>query len=171
MNRMLDDTRPNLEEVPLTPVEGAWSERAQLLMEEALRRAKCFECFDFVPSCYPKVTRILGAVPRGRFCEWGSGMGVVTALAEMLGFTAQGFEIHALLAKASRELLADLEFTSPITTGDYLACTHDVDVVFTYCWPGRRNQVEEHFIKATPAHARLLICHGAEDVRCKLKVQ
>jgi hypothetical protein len=167
---MSDDPIPMLKEVPLALVDGVWPEQADALVAEALRRAKRIDCFDFVPSDYQAVARVLAAVPRGRFCEWGSGMGVVTALAEMLGFAARGFEINAPLAEASRMLLADFGLTSPITTGDYLACAHDVDVVFTYCWPGQMLRVEEHFMKATPAHARLLICHGADDVRCKVKM-
>ncbi len=59
-------------------------------------------------------------IPRARFCEWGSGIGVVTAMAEMLGFEACGIEIDAPLAAASRELLRDFKLSAPIETGDYL---------------------------------------------------
>jgi hypothetical protein len=43
------------------------------------------------------------------------------------------------------------------------------DYYFTYCWPGQMSQVEERFLEIAPANARLLICHGAEDIRCKVK--
>ena len=67
----MSDENLLLEEVPLTPVEGVWSDRAQALTDEALRRAEHIDCFDFVPSQYPEVARVLAALPRGCFCEWG----------------------------------------------------------------------------------------------------
>ena len=53
-------------------------------------RFKSIDCFDFVPSDYDMAWRCLNALPRGRFCEWGSGFGIVTGLAEMLGFESYG---------------------------------------------------------------------------------
>ena len=108
-------------------------------------------------------------MPRGRFCEWGSGMGIVTGLAEMLSFDACGIEINEEMAAASRELLTDFGLSATIKTGDYLKISHDADIYFTYCWPGQMPRVEKHFLSATPRHARLLICHGAQDIRCKVK--
>ena len=53
------------------------------------------------------VYNVLCAIPRGRFCEWGSGMGVVTGLAETLGFNAYGIEINADLAAAADQFSAE----------------------------------------------------------------
>ena len=138
-------------------------------IDEALQWAKDIDCFDFVPSNYQVVYRVLQAIQPGRFCEWGSGMGVVTGLAEMLGFTAYGIEIDGQLAVTSRKLLQDFGLMAPIETGDYFESTYSADVYFTYCWPGKILRAEEHFLSIAPDHARLLICHGAEDVRCKVK--
>ena len=44
----------------------------------------------------------------------------------------------------------------------------DADVYFNYCWPSQMRCVEEHFLSVAPNHAKLLICHGASDIRCKV---
>ena len=137
--------------------------------EEGLRRSKGIDCFDFVPSDYRTVYSVLAALPRSSFCEWGSGMGIVTGLAAGLGFAACGIEIDATLAAASRRLLQDFGLRARIETGDYLACEPAADLFFVYCWPGETPRVEEHFCRAAPPRARLLVCHGAADLRLKAK--
>ena len=158
-----------LREIPLICTDLAMPKRARELIDEGLHRSKTIDCFDFVPSNYEAVYAVLGATPRGRFCEWGSGMGIVTGLAEMLGFESCGIEINAELASSSRRLLGDFGLSATIETGDYFEICRDAEVYFTYCWPGQMPRVEEHFLSVTPGHARLLICHGAEDIRCKVK--
>lgn len=158
-----------LREIPLASSVGEWPASVQEFVDEGLRRSKAVDCFDFVPSNYRAVYQVLAAVPRGRFCEWGSGMGIVTGLAEMLGFAAVGIERDANLAAASRELLKDFGLSASIETGDYYERPCDADVYFTYCWPGQMARTERHFFDAAPQAARLLICHGAEDIRCKVK--
>ena len=63
---------------------------------EGKKRFASVKCFDFVPSDYDHVWQVLDSLPRGVFCEWGSGMGIITGLAEILGFSAQGIEINTL---------------------------------------------------------------------------
>jgi len=156
-------------EIPLISTVRAMSKSVSEFIDEGLRRSRTIDCFDFVPSNYRVVFAALRAMPRGRFCEWGSGIGIVTGLAEILGFDACGIEIDTQLAATSRELLADFGLSASIETGDYFEISHDADVYFTYCWPGQMPRVEQHFLSVTPDHARLLICHGAEDIRCKVK--
>lgn len=158
-----------LREIPLNSSVRVMSKSVSEFIDEGLRRSKTIDCFDFVPSDYQIAYSILYSMPRGRFCEWGSGMGIVTGLAEMLSFDACGIEINEEMAAASRELLADFGLSATIKTGDYLEISHDADIYFTYCWPGQMPRVEKHFLSATPRHARLLICHGAQDIRCKVK--
>jgi len=160
-----------LVEMPLTCPAAAVPEAARRFVEEGLRRSKSIDCFDFVPASYPMVFSVLQSMPRGRFCEWGSGMGIVTGLAEMLGFAACGIELDERLAAASRRLLADFGLSSAIETGSYFDISRDADLYFVYCWPGQMPSVEQHFLAATPPRATLLVCHGAEDVRRKVKPQ
>ncbi len=158
-----------LRDLPLTAMAGPMPRLPAELAAEGLRRAKAIDCFDFVPSNYSVVYAVLSALPRGRLCEWGSGIGVVTGIAQTLGFDACGIEIHPPLAAASRKLLADFELAPTITTGDYLQLDCPAEIYFTYCWPGQMPRVEERFAVIAPDHARLLICHGAEDIRCRVK--
>lgn len=158
-----------LREIPLNSSIRVISKSVSEFIDEGLRRSKTIDCFDFVPSDYQIAYAILYAMPRGRFCEWGSGMGIVTGLADMLSFDACGIEINKQMAAASRKLLADFGLSATIKTGDYLEISHDADIYYTYCWPSQMLHVQKHFLSAAPKHARLLICHGAQDIRCKVK--
>ena len=160
---------PTLAELPVNTFYGPLPRRSAEFIREGLDRARSIDCFDFVPSDYTVVHAVLAAQRHGRFEEWGSGIGIVSGLAELLGFDAHGIELHPALADASRELLADFGLSATIETGDYLQIDRPADVYFTYCWPGRMQRTEQRFIETSPNHARLLICHGAEDVRCKIK--
>lgn len=134
------------------------------LIAEARAMMRSVNCFDFVPSHYETVYETLANLPRGTFCEWGSGLGVVTGLAEQLGYRATGIEIDVELAQMSRELLGRYQLVSPILTGDYLELAVEADYYFVYCWPGQQRAVEQHF--QSLGHAcQLLSCYGAEDVR------
>ncbi|MCU0959985.1 MAG: hypothetical protein MUF48_07750 [Pirellulaceae bacterium] len=155
-----------LSEVPLTPVPIELPARAQELIREGLLRARAIDCFDFVPCDYGVFYRALSALPRGAFCEWGSGIGIGTGLAALLGFRSHGIEIHAELAAASRRLLADLGLEATIETGDYLVHRVAADVYYAYCWPGQMLDVQRRFLEIAPPESRLLLAYGAEDIRC-----
>jgi hypothetical protein len=139
------------------------------LVEDGLRRSKKIDCFDFVPSSAAVLYSRLAEFPVGKYCEWGSGIGVGVGIARLLGFDALGVEIHEELAVESRQLLADHGIKATIKTGDYFEDPQTADYYFAYCWPGQMNQVEQLFSESAPDHAILLICHGAEDLRCKVK--
>src|SRR6266516_4772453 len=62
----------------------------------------------FIPSDYQRTYAALRGLTRAElasgnlFCEWGSGLGVVTCLAAMLGYEAHGIEIEESLVDAAR---------------------------------------------------------------------
>src|SRR5262245_50345847 len=58
--------------------------------------------------------------PGGRFCEWGSGFGVVTCLAAMIGFDACGIEIEPELVDAARRLAEDFELSAEFVCGSFI---------------------------------------------------
>lgn len=152
----------SLSDRPLSPV-------AEEFIADGRSRFKSVYCFDFVPSDYELAWRVLDAQSRGRFCEWGSGFGIVTGLAEMLGFDAVGMELDASLVQASRKLLSDHGLSARIETADYFGTSKTADVYFVYCWPGKTQATEAQFEATSPPGARLLICHGQSDIRCKLR--
>jgi|GEM_PF-1361849 len=148
---MLVDKKITLTDRPLTPLAQQFLGRCQSLYSSIY-------VFDFIQSNHELAWRTLDALPRGKFCEWGSGFGLITGLAEMLGFDASGIELDERLADASRSLFAEFGLNAKITTGSYFEQPCTADVVYVYCWPGREELVEVHFESAAPSGSQLLIC-------------
>lgn len=138
-------------------------------------RSRAFH--PFVPSNYDAVLEdLLELELDGRsFLEWGSGTGVITIMADMLGFEAYGIELDAHLVSVARELAkkygSDAKFAAgsllPMgyeyrdSTGDnrtgtlaegvsgYLELGRPLDtfdIVFGYPWPGEED-VMRHLMK------------------------
>lgn len=147
------------------------SDRAKEFIEEGRSRFTSVDVFGFVPSDYELAWQVLDGLPRGRLCEWGSGFGILTGLAELLGFEACGIELSADLADASRKLLADFGLSANIVAGDYLEIDQPAQYYFVYCWPGQMMATEARFASSSPPGAKLLICHGQSDIRCKIRDQ
>jgi hypothetical protein len=158
-----------LDELPLPISDEPLTPAAEAFIAEGRARFSSVYVFDFVPSDYEFVWRMLAAVERGRFCEWGCGFGIITGLAEMLGFEASGMEIEPKLAAAARGLLADFGLTAPILEGSYFEATPEADIYFVYCWPGKIEETEEAFERLAPVGAKLLISYGMNDFRFKVR--
>lgn len=153
----------------MSPRAGAMDAVMARFVAEGLRRSRAIDCFDFVPSNSAVLHGVLGTFAPARFCEWGSGIGIGLGIAAMLGFDACGIELHPELADASRQLLQEFGLEASVVTGDYLQIDQPADLYFAYCWPGKMQQLEQRFLTLAPPAARLLICHGAEDIRCKIR--
>ena len=99
-------------------------------LREAQRRVQRFckghRIPGFIPSDFRAVYTVLRALaeadlaPCELFCEWGSGHGVVTCLASLLGFDACGIEIEADLVDASRELAEDFDLPVNFVQGSFV---------------------------------------------------
>lgn len=155
-------------------LEGDLAERLGALCEEGW---EIFDRFDqeirqndvhaFVAADYPVVLESLVALraPGRRFLEWGSATGVITIMADLLGFDAFGIEIDGMLVDQARELAARHGSRARFTTGSFLPTGYrwrpggreerpgtilegesgylqlgmpleEFDVVFGYPWPG-----------------------------------
>lgn len=167
---MSEQQREDLIEVELPRQHGAIPREVVDFAERALKRGKQIDCFDYVPSNYRSLFWALASMPCARYCEWGSGIGIGVGIAAMLGYRAEGIEISEPLAAASRSILEEERLPPNICTGSYheIDC-EPADIYFTYCWPGKVRATESHFVATAPDDARLLICHGADDIRCKVK--
>ena len=134
----------------------------------------------FFPGDYRYAFQILqwllrtkAAAKGASFLEWGSGQGMVTILAALLGFDAAGVEIDEALVKESRELagrygvLARFEHGSydPNTSGMKVFTAKKRAVVYVYPWPGEEPFFLRLFDETAPAGAHLLMCLGPEDIR------
>ena len=162
-----DEQTEPLVEVDLQGTGRELSAPARRLIEQGRARFKSVYVFEFVPSNYEMLWDKLDALPRGRFCEYGSGWGIATGLAEILGFEAMGIEFSAELVDASRKLLAENGLRSRIEQGDYLERVDQADVYFTYAWPSQMASIERKFAEMAKPESKFLYCHGQNDIRCK----
>jgi|GEM_PF-960179 len=119
------------------------------------------------------------------FVELGSGMGLITILADLLGFEAYGIEIDEDLVEISRDLADRYGSSASFVQGSFVP-THyrdeialldgefytiaegldayaelgfdlaDFDLVYAYPWPGEEEWLEELFARAGGAHFHLL---------------
>ncbi len=119
------------------------------------------------------------------FLELGSGLGVITLLADRLGFDAFGIEIEPELHRAACDLneevggaatfalgsfvppdfrdevsLLDAEFHTPTEGADgYVELGMDLadfDLIYAYPWPGQEEWIEELVRRGAAPGARLL---------------
>jgi hypothetical protein len=145
----------------------------------------------FVPADYSDVEGILRRhlVPGRRFLEWGSGSGVITITADLLGFEAYGIELDGSLVDVARDLArrhqSNATFvaasflpegysyrdegggsrTGTLGTGPsgYLALgrpLEDFDVVFGYPWHGEERVMRDVFSRYGSPDATLIIYPG-----------
>ncbi|MGL6095508.1 MAG: hypothetical protein ACRC7O_06890 [Fimbriiglobus sp.] len=156
----------------------------------------------FVPSDYVGAYGVLrglagGVQVRGnRFCEWGSGFGVVATLAAMLEFDSCGIEADAELVTEARRLADD--FDTPVefihgsfvppgaetrlhTAGTYSWMTTeadhaydelgldvaDMDVVFAYPWPDEEAVTADLFARYAGPGAVLVTYTGGDGFRAR----
>jgi hypothetical protein len=158
----------------------------------------------FVPSDYNPVYHALKAIahdqlaPGVRFCEWGSGFGVVTCLAALVGFQAVGIEIEPRLVVAARQLAADFDISADFLCDSFLPsgcdeyCDYgelspylvaqpgdldahsgyypdDFDLIFAYPGPDNDEMIEALFRHYAGSGAVLLTNHGREGLRLRRK--
>ncbi|HEX6560299.1 MAG TPA: hypothetical protein VF021_12575 [Longimicrobiales bacterium] len=176
-------------------LEPGLSARLQALIEEG---SDIFHEFDlqhrqrqwhpFVAANYSDVLQILLPLrqPGSMFLEWGSATGVITIMADMLGFQAYGIEIDAPLVDIARGLAAKYESGATFAagsflpmgyewrdpTGDrrtgtvgegvsgYLELQHpleDFDIVFGYPWPGEAEIMKDVMQRYGRPDARLIL--------------
>lgn len=126
------------------------------------------------------------------FCEWGSGFGVITMLASMLGFEAYGIEVQSELVLAAEELANDFSCDVRFAHGSFVSSQdsdltasaehswwhdddgtsyedldlepQDFDVFFAYPWPGEEPLFEALFLRYASDGAILLTYHDTSGV-------
>jgi hypothetical protein len=142
----------------------------------------------FLPANYRVVLQALVArrAPDVRFLEWGSATGVITIMADLLGYEAYGIELDADLVDVARELALRNESKALFAAGSFLPASyrwkpdggdgrmgtigegasgydelgHDLnefDVVFGFPWDGEIDMMLDLFRQHGRADARLLV--------------
>lgn len=160
------------------------------------REVRDREWHPFVAADYAKVRRLLGSLPANgaRFLEWGSATGVITIMADLLGFDAYGIELDARLVGIARDLAerhrsrarfycgsflpSGYRFLTPGegdgrlgTIGEgppaYAAMKHALDdfrYVYAFPWSGEEALMLD-VMQRYGARDALLLLHGDEGVR------
>lgn len=141
----------------------------------------------FMPADYPMIQRALLPL-RGeglKFLEWGSATGVITIMADLLGFQAYGIEIDPELVIIARGLADKFGSNARFATGSFLPAGYewrsptgdprmgtiehgkpgyaelghpleDFDVVFGYPWSGEAPIMHDVMRRRGGAGARFL---------------
>jgi hypothetical protein len=175
-------------------------------LREAGRRVRRIQRADRLPafaaSDFGRVygalceARGAGALPVRWFCEWGSGLGVVSCLAAALGLDAWGIESEPALVRAARRLAADFDLPAEFVRGSFIPAAaeegltrgrdfawlsrgrapayeamglgpDEFDLVFAYPWPDEEALVEGLFAGHARAGAALLTYHADGALRLR----
>ncbi|MEM1028028.1 MAG: hypothetical protein AAGJ38_08080 [Planctomycetota bacterium] len=174
-------------------------ERLTELLDAGRRGAAASSKGAFVPADYRRVYAGLAAVedqgqaPTHHFCEWGSGLGVVTGLAAQLGFAACGIEIERDLVELAEGLMQDHDLDVEFAHGSFIpeSAEHLADVqddlatlgrgvadgydelgldpddfglIYAYPWPGEEEVIETIFDAVAASGALLLTYRSTEDL-------
>jgi hypothetical protein len=176
-------------------MDAALSERIDALCDEGRELWHDFDAefrqddwHPFVAADYDRVRTALLSVrrPGSRFLEWGSANGVITIMADLMGFESSGIELDSSLVQMARELATRFgskarfaagsfipmgwEWSPPDGDGrigtigqgssGYIELGHaleDFDVVYGYPWKGEE-----------PLMLDLMRAHGRTDARLLL---
>lgn len=193
-----------LSEVPLEPGRAPPRDVALFLREAGRRvrrfqrdrRVPAFAASDFGPV-YGALREVVGAGLTGRwFCEWGSGLGVVSCLAATLGLDAWGIESEPRLVRSARRLAADFGLPAEFFRGSFIPAgaeagltsgldfawlsrdeppayesmgvgPEEFDLVFAYPWPDEETLIERLFEGHARAGAMLLTFHSDGALRLR----
>lgn len=104
----------------------------------------------FIASDYDRVLEALLPLraPGARFLEWGSATGVITVMADILGFDACGIELDADLVRTSRELALRFGSRARFAEGSFVPAG--------YRWrPGRAGGRRPSIPDVPPGYAAL----------------
>ena len=115
-----------LDESPLPKQVKNFLTEAESRIDKLFDTEKNRKVPRFIPSNAELVYKHLSAIFSGDFClgnnycEWGSGYGVGTCLASMLGFNSFGIEIEPSLVTASKALAKKTHIDVTIIESDYM---------------------------------------------------
>jgi hypothetical protein len=198
-----------LSEMPLkaAPATTALPADVRRFLREARRRVgriqrggqlPAFIVSDFGPV-YGALREVEGAGGlAGRwFCEWGSGLGVVSCLAATLGLDAWGIEEKPELVRAARRLAVDFGLPVEFVRGSFIPAgaedgltrgrefawlghggtpsayqamgfgPEEFDLVFAYPWPDEEALIEGLFEGHAREGAMLLTFHADGALRLR----
>lgn len=181
-------------------VEAALSRRLDSLCEEGRdfwhefdARVRRDHWHSFVAADYDEVREALQSLrrPGCRFLEWGSATGVITIMADLMGYEAYGIEIDASLVRAARDLARRSGSGARFATGSFIPmgwkwnppdgdgrmatigegpsgyleigrALDDFAVVYAYPWSGEESLMLD-LMRAHGHPEALLLLHSVDD--------
>ena len=160
------------------------------------REVRRHEFHPFVPADYARMLQLLLALraPGLRFLEWGSATGVITIMADLLGFEAYGIELDPELVEIARGLAGRFGSEARFAAGSFIPAGYvwkprtgdartgtigqgvsgyaelgcaldDFDLVYAYPWDGEDPMMHDLLRACGRPGARLVLAGGAEGVR------
>jgi hypothetical protein len=160
------------------------------------REVRRREFHPFVPADYDRILALLVELrsPGLRFLEWGSATGVITIMADLLGFEAYGIELDPELVEIARTLATRFGSSARFAAGSFFPAEYrwtprtgdtrtgtigqgvagyaelglaldDFDLVYAYPWDGEDDLMHDLLRARGRPGARLLLAGGAEGVR------
>ncbi|HTN76874.1 MAG TPA: class I SAM-dependent methyltransferase [Pirellulaceae bacterium] len=201
-----------LTEIEITPFAGElppnvaeYIEAAKIQIDHFHLQHRAAAVPAFVPSDFDLVYRVMRSVregfvaPGNRYCEWGSGFGIVAGLASQLGFDAYGIEISAALVHEAERLANHFGIAVEFVCGSlvppggesmaaqtvefaWLSAASDTaydelgldatdfDIIFAYPWPGEEQAIFDLFDRFAAMGAVLITYHGVQGIRVQRKV-
>lgn len=188
---------------PADGLDPALRSRLDALIEEG---RDLWESFDlevrqqqfhpFVAADYERILQALLPLraPGLRFLEWGSATGVITIMADMLGFEAFGIELDPSLVRVARELADKHHSGARFAAGSFLPAGYrwrsstgderrgtigagpsaypdighpldDFDLVYGYPWDGEEPMMRDLMRSYGRPGARLILHGGTDGVR------
>lgn len=150
----------------------------------------------FVPADYGVARNLISSlrVPGRRFLEWGSATGIITIMADMMGFDAYGIEIDAALVATAHEVARRHRSAARFVVGSFLPAGYhyrprdgdgrtgtiadgpsgylalglpleEFDVVFGYPWAGEEAVMLDVMQRYGRANALLLLYDSDNSLR------
>lgn len=188
---------------PMPGLDGELRARLAALTEEGWEIWHRFDSevrqenwHPFVAADYERVLETLLALraPGMRFLEWGSATGVITIMADLLGYEAYGIELDPALVDVARGLAARHGSNARFAAGSLLPTGYrwkprtgdgrtgtigagesgyallqrpleDFDLVYGYPWPGEEEMMLDLMRCYGGAQARLILHGGTEGIR------
>jgi hypothetical protein len=183
-----------------TALDAALRAKLESLVEEGREIWDRFDCevrqqhwHPFVAADYGRVLDALLAfrAPGLRFLEWGSATGVITIMADLLGFEAYGIELDPALVGMARGLAERYESKARFAVGSFLPAGYkwrsgtgdsrqgtigygasgypvlghpleDFDLVYAYPWSGEEPMMHD-VLRCYGRSGVHLLLHGDSD--------
>ena len=115
-------TDPRLPDAALATRLDALCAEGWAIFEHFDRTVREVSFHPFVAADYEDVRAVLLSMraPGVRFLEWGSASGVITIMADMMGFEAYGIELNGQLVQTARDLAARHHSGARFVEGSFL---------------------------------------------------